>query len=267
MNDHLIFDTHAHYHDSRFSDGNSGLQPTDVLLDTLFSTEIGEIVDIGTDMETSRAAVSIAEQYPHMYAAVGMYPGSCPLSSDPEQIENTVGHFAHMLDHEKVVAIGEIGFDFHYDDVPRDIQAVWFERQMQLASEKNVPVIIHDREAHGAVMDVLSRYRQVHGILHSYSGSTEMAEQLIQMGYYISVSGVVTFRNARKLVEVVERIPLEYLLVETDAPYLTPHPHRGKVNHSGYLPYTVSRIAEIKGISYEEVCDVTRRNAYRIFGI
>lgn len=267
MNKHYIFDTHAHYHDDRFSEAASGLPQTPALLDGLFADTIGEITDIGTDIETSEKAIALAEHYPHMYAAVGMYPGSCPIPYVPEQMEDTIAKLRTLLNHEKVVAIGEIGLDFHYDDVPRDIQQHWFERQMQLAEETHMPVIIHDREAHGPVLETLSRYPGVRGILHSYSGSAEMAEQLIQMGYFISISGVVTFKNAQKVVEVVRHIPLEYLLVETDCPYLTPHPHRGKTNHSGYLSYTVSRIAEIKGIPDAEVCDVTRKNAYRIFGL
>lgn len=264
---HPIFDTHAHYHDSRFSSPDTGLPQTNKLLDTLFSTEISHIIEIGTDIAHSEAAIALAKQYPNMYAAVGMYPGSCPLPFEDEQMEEIIARFAEMLDHEKVVAIGEIGYDFHYDDVPRDIQKLWFDRQMRLAKEKNVPVIIHDREAHGAVMDMICAHPEVRGVLHSYSGSAEMARQLCERGWMISLSGVVTFKNARQTVEVAERIPLSHLLIETDAPYLTPVPHRGKTNHSGYLVHTAARIAEIRGISEEEVRDATRENACRFFGI
>ncbi len=262
-----IFDTHAHYHDRRFTAPatDTGMPAVDILLSSLFAENLCAVTDIGTDIETSLAAIALAERYPGIYAAVGMYPGSCPVTFDEAVMENTAASFAKMLDHPKVVAIGEIGLDFHYDDVPRDIQMRWFDRQMQLARDKHVPVIIHDREAHGPVFDMLARYPEVTGILHSYSGSAEMAEQLVKMGYFISVSGVVTFKNAQKLVEVVRRIPLEHLLIETDAPYLTPHPHRGKINHSGYLSYTVAKIAELKGISQEECAAATYRNALRVF--
>ncbi len=264
-----IFDTHAHYHDIRFTapQDDTGLPQVDTLLSSLFAGNLCAVTDIGTDLETSLSAIALSEAYPRIYAAVGMYPGSCPLPFDENGMEEIIARFADMLHREKVVAIGEIGLDFHYDDVPRAVQQRWFDRQMQLAACENVPVVIHDREAHGPVFDTLSRYPTVGGILHSYSGSAEMAEQLIKMGYFISVSGVVTFKNAHKLVEVVERIPMEYLLIETDAPYLTPHPHRGKTNHSGYLSYTIARIAEIKGIPAEDVARITCENAHRVFRI
>ena len=267
MTNHPIFDTHAHYHDSRFSSPDTGLPQVDVLLNTLFSTEISHIINVGTDIPHSMAAIALAERYPNMYAVIGMYPGSCPLPFNGEQMEDIIAQFSAMLDHEKVVGIGEIGFDFHYDDVPRDVQAHWFDRQMRLAKEKNMPVVIHDREAHGAVMDMISAHPDVRGVLHSYSGSAEMARQLCERGWMISLSGVVTFKNARQTVEVAEKIPLSHLLLETDAPYLTPVPHRGKTNHSGYLVHTAARIAEIRGISEDEVRDITRENACRFFGI
>lgn len=267
MTNHPIFDTHAHYHDSRFASPDTGLPDIHTLLKTLFSTEISHIIEVGTDISHSRAAIALAEQYPCMYAAVGMYPGSCPQPFDEEQMEDIIAQFSEMLDHEKVAALGEIGYDFHYDDVPRDIQKLWFDRQMRLAAEKNVPVVIHNREAHGATMDMIAAHPDVRGVLHSYSGSAEMARQLCDRGWMISLSGVVTFKNARQTVEVAQTLPLDHLLIETDCPYLTPVPHRGKINHSGYLIHTAARIAEIRGISEEEVRDITRENALRFFGI
>ena len=264
---HPIFDTHAHYHDSRFASPDTGLPQVNELLNTLFTTEISHIINVGTDIPHSKSAIALAEQYPDMYAVVGMYPGSCPLPFDERQMEDIIAQFAEMLDHEKVVGLGEIGFDFHYDDVPHEIQKLWFDRQMRLAKEKQVPVVIHDREAHGAVMDMIAAHPDVRGVLHSYSGSAEMARQLCDRGWMISLSGVVTFKNARQTVEVAQTVPLQHLLIETDAPYLTPHPHRGKTNHSGYLVHTAARIAEIRGISEEEVRDITRENALRFFGI
>ncbi|MCQ2432141.1 MAG: TatD family hydrolase [Clostridia bacterium] len=272
-NPHAIFDTHAHYHDSRFVEGKEA-GDVDALLDALFAGDICGVVDIGTDLETSRKAIALAEAYPGIYAAVGIYPGSCPMTTDPAVIESVMDELRVMLRHPKVKAIGEIGFDFHYDDVPKDIQAVWFERQLQLAEEVGVPILIHDREAHGATMELLRKYPRVHGVLHSFSGACEMAEELVKMGYYISISGVVTFKNARKLCEVAAMLPSDRMLIETDAPYLTPVPHRGECNHSGYLVYTAEKIAGLRaeagcadGCSAEDVADITRRNACRVFGI
>ena len=267
MTQHPIFDTHAHYHDSRFSSSETGLPDIHTLLKSLFATEISHIIEVGTDIAHSESAIALAEQYPNMYAVVGMYPSSCPLPFDENQMEEIIAQLENMLDHEKVVGLGEIGYDFHYDDVPRDVQKRWFDRQMHLAEKKNVPVVIHDREAHGAVMDMIAAHPNVRGVLHSYSGSAEMARQLCDRGWMISLSGVVTFKNARQTVVVAETVPLDHLLVETDCPYLTPVPHRGKTNHSGYLVHTVERIAEIRGISEEEVRDITRKNALRFFGI
>ena len=183
---HPIFDTHAHYHDSRFSSPETGLGPVDALLHTLFSTEISHIIEVGTDIAHSEAAIALAERYPGMYAAVGMYPGSCPLPFDCEQMEAIIARFDAMLSHEKVVAIGEICYDFHYDDVPREVQQRWFERQMRLAEDRDIPVVIHNREAHGATMDMIARFPAVRGVLHSFSGSVEMAEQLVRRGWMIS---------------------------------------------------------------------------------
>lgn len=264
---HPIFDTHAHYHDSRFASEETGLAKVDTLLTDLFSTEISHIINVGTDIAHARSAIALAERYETMYAAVGMYPGSCPLPFDSAQMEDLIAEFSAMLAHPKVVALGEIGFDFYYDDVPREVQTLWFDRQMQLAAEKNIPVVIHDREAHGAVWDMIRAHPDVRGVLHSYSGSAEMAGQLVSRGWMISLSGVVTFKNARQTVEVAKSVPLTSLLLETDAPYLTPHPHRGKINHSGYLVHTAARIAELRGITEDEVRDVTRENAKTFFGV
>ena len=265
MNRHTIFDTHAHYHDRHFTE--DPLTDTNALLKSLFSDGIGAINDIGTDIETSRLAIALSEKYPQVYATVGMYPGSCPLTEYPSVMEDTIAQFEEMLKHPKVVAIGEIGYDFYYDNVPREIKTKGFTRQMQLAEKTGYPVAIHNREAHGATMDMLRQFPNVRGVLHSFSGSPEMAAELVRRGYYISISGVVTFKNARQSVEVVRAIPLENLIIETDSPYLTPHPHRGKRNHSGYLVHVIDKIAEIKSISSDEVRNVTTQNACEIFRI
>lgn len=265
-NAHPLFDSHAHYHDSRFSE-DTALPPCGELLSSLFAEDISGIVNVGTDIETSKEALLLAERYPLMYAAVGMYPGSCPLSCDDAEIADTIAVFREMLRHPKTAAIGEIGFDFHYDDVPRDIQARWFEAQLSLAAETGYPVIVHNREAHGATLELLQKFPSVHGVLHSYSGSAETAAELIRMGWYISFSGVVTFKNASRMAEVVRAVPLERTLIETDCPYLTPVPFRGRTNHSGYLSYTAARVAELHGIGAEECADITRKNAETLFRI
>ncbi len=268
MKNYQFFDSHAHYHDARFMGEDPSLPPVERLLQTLFKDTVGHIMDVGTDLETSKQAIAMAMQYPGMFAAIGMYPGSCPLSErSRETMDGILNEFRTMLSHQKVAAIGEIGFDFHYDTVPRDMQEIWFDRQMQLAEESGYPVIIHNREAHQATLELLKRYPTVHGVLHSYSGSAEMAEELLRMGYYISVSGVVTFKNARRIQEVVQMLPADRLLIETDCPYLTPVPHRGTTNHSGYLIHTVEKIAELRQTEPDSICRASYDNACRLFRI
>ena len=258
----MLFDTHAHYDDERFEKEVPG--GAEALLEQLFSSDVGKIINAGTTVESSKTCLHLAEKFKGMYAAVGIHPSDCYKYSD---IDSTLEEIKKLSKHPKAVAIGEIGLDYHYDFSPKDVQKVWFSAQLELAKELSLPVIIHDREAHGAVMDMIAAHPNVRGVLHSYSGSAEMARQLCDRGWMISLSGVVTFKNARQTVEVAETVPLDHLLVETDCPYLTPVPHRGKTNHSGYLVHTVERIAEIRGISEEEVRDITRKNALRFFGI
>jgi TatD DNase family protein len=167
----------------------------------------------------------------------------------------------------KIVAIGEIGFDYHYEGHDKAKQARYFEEQMKLARELSIPVIIHDREAHGDCFDMILKYPEVKGVFHSYSGSPEMATELVKRGWYISFSGVLTFKNARKAVEVAESVPLDRVLIETDTPYLAPHPFRGQINHSGLVRYTAEKLAEIKGMSADEIADITFDNASNLFGI
>ena len=201
-----------------------------------------------------------------MYCAIGIYPGDIPGGA--EVMEETVGRLEKLIyENEKVVAIGEIGLDYHYDDVPRDIQKLWFERQMELARKIGYPVAIHDREAHGDCLDIVKGFKDVTGVFHCFSGSVEMAKELLKLGYYVSISGVVTFSNARVLKEVVREVPIERMLVETDCPYLAPTPHRGKTNHSGYIKYIIETIADIKGMKYEDVCRITNANARQMYKI
>ena len=258
------FDSHAHYYDERFTD--EGEKSVDEILDALFKSSVSYIINIGTSPETSRLAIEQAKQYENMYTAIGIHPSDTRFLSDMErelcEIESLI------LDKEnKCVCLGEIGLDYHYEGTDKEKQMRYFVAQMELAKRIGIPVCIHDREAHGDVMDVIRKFPRVRGILHSFSGSPEMAEELVSLGYYISFSGTLTFKNARKPKEVAAAISKDSILIETDAPYLAPHPNRGKLNHSGYLSYTNKTLADIFGVSEEECARITEENARRIFGL
>ncbi len=258
-----IFDSHAHYDDARY-DEDPSVESRDGLLNELFEEEVKMILNAGTNLETSRKSLALAEKYSGMYAAVGIHP------HDAENVEDDLDalrSLRELLYHEKAVAIGEIGLDFHYDFSDRAMQLKWFELQMELASRTGYPVVIHDREAHGICMDIIRQFPRVRGVVHSYSGSAEMAKELVRLGYYISVSGVVTFKNAGKILEVVKTVPIERLLIETDCPYMAPHPFRGRINHSGYLKYIAKTVAKLREMEYLELCDITCANACALFGI
>ena len=256
------FDSHAHYYDERFESELS--EGVDELIDALLKDSTSYIVNIGTSPETSRLAVEQARRHENMYTAIGIHPSDTRFLSDIDsellEIERLI------LDPEsKCVCLGEIGLDYHYEDTDKEKQAEYFERQMLLAEKLGLPVSIHDREAHADVMEVIRRHPNVKGILHSFSGSAEMALELVKLGYYISFSGTLTFTNAKKPREVAAVLPRDKVLIETDCPYLTPHPHRGKTNHSGYLSYTNATLAGIFGVSEEECARITEENARRVF--
>ena len=180
--------------------------------------------------------------------------------------EDDIESYRQLCRHEKVVAIGEIGLDYHYDDVPRETQIYWFDRQMALAAELGMPVVVHEREAHGDGMEIVRKWAdQVPGVFHCFSGSAEMAKELVKLGWYVSFTGVVTFKNARRALEAIEAVPMDRIMIETDAPYLAPVPYRGKRNHSGYVPKVAEKIAEIKGLTTEEVAAITMENGKRFF--
>ncbi len=258
------FDSHAHYYDERFESEING--SVDDLIGALLKDSVSYIVNIGTSPETSRLAIEQARRHENMYTAIGIHPSDTRFLSDIdaelEEIE------ALILDPKsKCVCIGEIGLDYHYDGTDKEKQTEYFERQMLLAEKLGLPVSIHDREAHADTLEVIKRHPGVKGILHSFSGSREMAEELVKLGYYISFSGTLTFTNARKPREVAAILPKDKVLIETDCPYLAPHPHRGKINHSGYLSYTNAILASVWGVSEEECARITGENARRIFGI
>ncbi len=258
------FDSHAHYYDGRFEVECEG---ADSLIGALLSSTVSGIVNVGTSPETSRLAINQARKYKEMHTALGLHP------SDIRLLETTAADAIADIEElirdpeSKCVALGEIGLDYHYPDTDKRAQWEAFDMQMSLAEKLSVPVVIHDREAHGDVMDMIRKYPSVHGILHSYSGSPEMALELVKRGFTISFSGTLTFTNARRVREVAEVLPKEAVIIETDCPYLAPHPYRGKLNHSGLLEFTNRALSEIFGITEEECAELTEINARRIFGI
>ena len=258
------FDSHAHYYDEIFESEIN--ESVDTLIDALLQDSVSYIVNIGTSPATSRLAIEQAKRHENMYTAIGIHPSDTRFLSD---IDSELAEIESLIcdPESKCVCLGEIGLDYHYEGTDKEKQMEYFERQMLLAEKLGLPVSIHDREAHGDVMEVIRRYPNVKGILHSFSGSPEMAEELIRLGYYISFSGTLTFTNAKKPREVATVLPQDKVLIETDCPYLTPHPHRGKTNHSGYLSYTNAVLAGIWGVSEEECARITEENARRILGI
>ena len=253
----MLFDTHAHYDDERF-DGDR-----EALLTSMPEKNVGLIVNPGCDIPSSRVAVELAGKFDFVYAAVGIHPENC-ADFEPEQIEK----LRELAKEPKVVAIGEIGLDYYWaENPPKDLQQKVLRRQLGLAEELQLPVIIHDRDAHGDTMAIVREFPQVRGVFHCFAGSTEMARELIGMGWMLSFNGAATFKNARKAPEVIAAVPLEKLMIETDAPYLTPVPHRGERNDSSYVRFVAEKIAEIKGLSPEEVERVTWENGRRFFGI
>lgn len=250
----MYFESHAHYDDGRFKNDR------EEILNLLPSCGIDYVINVGCDMKSSRESIKMAEKYDYIYAAVGVHP------HDAENMkESDLDEIRQMSNHKKVVAIGEIGLDFYYDNSPRDIQRYWFKRQLEIVKELNKPVIIHSRDASQETFDIIKESGVKKGVIHCYSGSAQMAMDYVKMGFYIGVGGVVTFSNAKKLVEVVETIQLEQILIETDSPYLSPIPNRGKRNDSRNLQFVVEKIAKIKDISPEKVANITKLNAKQLF--
>lgn len=249
------FESHAHYDDKRFKEDREEL-----LRELLPACGVSHVINIGCDVKSSETSVRMAEKYDYIYAAVGVHPHE--LYDMSSQI---IDKLRKLSEHKKVVAIGEIGLDYYYDTHPREFQRFWFIQQLRLAEETGLPVVIHSREASQDTFDIIERSKVRRGSIHCYSGSAEMAKEYVKMGFHIGVGGVVTFPNAKKLVEVVEAIPLESILIETDCPYLSPVPNRGKRNDSRNLKYVVDKIAEIKGVTPEKVSEITKNNAMTLF--
>lgn len=256
----MLFDTHAHYDDKRFDEDR------DEILSSMPKNGVGLILNPGCDIETSKKAIEYAEKYSHVYAAVGIHPEYI----EEIELDSTIKELKTLaLSSKRIKAIGEIGLDYYWVKEPelRAKQAELLRRQLALAKELDMPVIIHDREAHANTLKIVEEFPEVKGVFHCYSGSTEMAQRLISLGYLISFTGVITYKNAKKAVEVVENIPLDKLMIETDSPYMSPEPFRGKRNSSLYVYRMAEAIADIKNIPLDEVINQTTENGKKLFNI
>lgn len=253
----MIFDTHAHYDDEQFDPDR------EELLGSMAENGVGMIVNVCASYDSCPRVLKMAEKYPFMYAAVGVHPDEVGALDEEKFAE-----LKKYLDHEKVVAVGEIGLDYYWDNEPRDVQKKWFIRQLELAREKKLPVNIHSREAAADTFAIMKEHAGgLDGIIHCYSYSREMAEEYVKMGFYIGVGGVVTFKNGRRLKETVEAVPLTSIVLETDCPYLAPEPYRGKRNNSAYIRYVAEEIARLKNVTAEEVVSQTEENAKRLYRV
>lgn len=254
----MIFESHAHYDDEAFDEDRESL------LLSLRERGIGTVINIGASLSGSEASVKLAEQYSFIYAAVGVHP-----SEIGELNEESFARLRALCSHPKVVAVGETGLDYHYSEPEAALQKEWFEKQLLLAREVKRPVIIHSREAAKDTLDIMQALRaeEIGGVVHCFSYAKEMAREYLNMDFYFGIGGVITFKNAKKLKEAVAYLPMEKILLETDSPYLAPEPHRGERNSSLNLSFVAEAIAELKGVSCEEVVRVTEENAKRLFGV
>jgi TatD DNase family protein len=258
-----IFDTHAHY--TRFEDKTP--KGIDELLAEVFSSGVEKIINVGTSTQSSVEVVKQALCYDGMYAAVGVHPTDINME---DSLDGAIKRLSLMLDRKeenKIVAVGEIGLDYYWEPYDKAAQAAFFEAQLELAEQYDLPVIIHDREAHGDTFEIILKHPNSRGVFHSYSGSPEMARELLRRGWYISFSGVVTFKNARNVKAAAAVVPLDRFLLETDAPYLAPEPWRGKLNRSDYIASSVRTLAEIHGVTEDEIRDYSHRNACKLFSV
>lgn len=254
----MLFDTHAHYDDEQFD------ADRDTLLESMPKNNVGLIVNSCAAISDIPKVISIIDKYPFVYGTVGVHPSDCGKMK-----KSDLDIVACATAHKKIKAIGEIGLDYYYDDVPKDKQKKWFDAQLQLAKELSIPVVIHDRDAHRDCLDILKAadIRDTGGVFHCYSGSAEMAREVLDMGMYIAFGGVITFKNAVKAVEAAKYVPLDRIVIETDSPYLTPVPHRGKRNSSLFIHLVAQRLAEIKGVPQEEIERATFENGKKLFDI
>ncbi|MFT9487576.1 MAG: TatD family hydrolase [Tepidibacillus sp.] len=251
----MLVDTHAHLNDEKFNEDRAEVIKR--------AKEVGveTIINIGYNRETILSTIELVEQYDFIFGAVGWHPNDAH-----EMKEEDFDWLKEITQHPKILAIGEIGLDYYWDFAPKEVQQEIFRKQIQLAKQVNLPIIIHDRDAHQDICSILREEgaKDVGGIIHSFSGSMEMAKECIDLGFYISFSGPVTFKNAKKPKEVATHIPIDRILLETDSPYLTPEPYRGKRNESAYVKFVATKIAELRGMDVEEIAQITTRNANQI---
>ena len=252
----MYFDTHAHYDDDRFDDDR------DELLGSMPGAGVELIMNCACSLGTSKFGLGLAEKYPFVYFSVGVHP-----HDSKEMDDDTAYELEKLLSHPKAVAVGEIGLDYHYDFSPRDVQKKRFREQLALALRVKKPVIIHMREATRDTLDIIGEFSGLTGVFHCFPGSWETAKALLDMGWYLSFTGVITFKNARKSLEVIEKMPADRLMLETDCPYMAPEPVRGRRNSSLFLPYIAEKVAQIRGITKEEAAALTTENGRRFFGI
>ena len=250
----MLFDTHAHLDDHAFDEDR------EALLAALPGQGISLVMNPGCSYESSLNAIALAERYDYIYAAVGSHPDAAD-----EVDEALIAKYRELCKHNKVKAIGEIGLDYHYEDIPREIQQRAFRMQMALAKELDLPVIVHEREAHEDGLKIVDEFPTVKGVFHCYSGSAEMAKELVKRGWYIGFTGVLTFKNARKALEVASAIPIDRIVIETDCPYMAPVPFRGKRNDPGKLTHMAAKLAELRGITPEEAARITMENGKRLY--
>lgn len=254
----MLFDSHAHYDDEKFDDDR------DKLIKRVHLSGVEFILNVGADIVSSFSTLELTKKYDFIYGAAGVHPHAASQMKDED-----FDTLKKLLLDPKMVAVGEIGLDYHYDFSPRDVQKLRFVQQIELAKELKKPIIVHDREANEDCFSIIKTQsaKDVGGVFHCFAGSVEMAKELLKQNFYISIAGPVTFKNAKKTVEVVKFLPDDRILIETDCPYLSPEPNRGKRNDSSLMRYTAERIAEIRGCSFERICELTSENAKKLFGI
>ena len=254
----MIFETHAHYDDEAFDEDR------EIIIDSLPQAGINCVVNVGSSISTSKATLELAKKYPFFYSAIGVHP-----SETAELNEEKFNWLREAIQQAKVVAVGEIGLDYYWDTPEHDIQKLWFERQMELSKEVKLPAIIHSRDAAQDTYEMIksARLNEIGGVIHCFSYGKEMAEKYLDLGFFLGIGGVITFKNAKKLKEVVKYAPMDQILLETDCPYLAPEPNRGKRNSSHNLVYVAQEIATIKGIEVNEVLEITEKNAREFYGI
>lgn len=254
----MFIDAHAHYEDEAFNEDRA------YVLEKIQKAGCEAVIDAAQDVTTAKQILKLTEEYPFMYAAIGVHPHCAATFRNEDMAE-----IEKMSSHEKCVAIGEIGLDYHYDFSPRDRQQWVFREHIKLARKISKPIVVHDREAHQDTLDILQQEKaeECGCLIHCFSGSREMAKVIMKRNYFVSLGGAVTFKNARNIIEALEVIPLERILLETDCPYMTPVPYRGKRNDSELIPFTAKRIAEVKSVSLDSVFEITKNNTKCFFGL